>query len=65
MSEKTKSFEETIKEIEQIVESLEKGDLPLEGMLAAFEKGVDLSKGCVKILDNAEKRITVRQPDTV
>ena len=57
MSEKT--FETAIKEIEQIVTSLEKGDMPLDEMLTAFEKGIALSKTCTKMLDSAEKRINV------
>ncbi|MBR5227897.1 MAG: exodeoxyribonuclease VII small subunit [Clostridia bacterium] len=54
-----KSFEESIKELEQTVQSLEKGDLTLEQALEAFEKGIALSKECNEKLDLAEKKINI------
>ncbi|HXG66273.1 MAG TPA: exodeoxyribonuclease VII small subunit [Blastocatellia bacterium] len=52
-----KSFEESLKELERIVERLEEGDLPLEESLALFEQGVRLSRLCQKRLDDAEQRV--------
>ena len=49
-------FEESIKELEKIVESLEKGDCGLSESLDLFEKGIKLSKECNDMLDKAEKR---------
>ena len=52
-----KGFEESIKELEEIVEQLEKGDASLNDSLKLFENGIKLSKSCQKMLDNAEKNI--------
>ncbi len=57
MSDKKKSFEEALAELEEIVRQLEKDEIPLEQALEAFEKGVRLSKYCAKCLDEAEQRI--------
>lgn len=52
-------FEESIKELEKIVASLEKGDIGLEESLDLFEKGIKLSKACNEMLDKAEKKVSV------
>ena len=52
-------FEESIKELEKIVEKLEKGDIGLDESLELFEKGIKLSKVCNKMLDKAEKKVSV------
>lgn len=52
-------FEESIKELEKIVESLEKGDCGLSESLDLFEKGIKLSKECSDMLDKAEKKVSV------
>ncbi|MCI8411168.1 MAG: exodeoxyribonuclease VII small subunit [Clostridia bacterium] len=54
-----KSFEEQIEELEQIVNQLEKGDLNLDDSVAKFEEGIKISKECNKILEKAEKKITI------
>jgi exodeoxyribonuclease VII small subunit len=51
------SFEESIKRLAEIVEQLEKGDLPLEQSLALFEDGVRLARSSQQELDRAEKRV--------
>ena len=56
---KAKSFEESIKELENIVAVLEKGDCPLDEAVELFEKGVKLSKECHITLDNAEQKIKI------
>ena len=53
------SFESSLKELEEIVEQLEAGDLPLERSLELFEKGVTLSRDCQQRLDEAERRVEV------
>lgn len=53
------NFEETIKNLEQIANELEKGDLNLDESVAKFEQGMKLSKICNDILENAEKRISI------
>lgn len=53
------NFEETMEKLEQIANTLEKGDLSLEESLTKFEEGMKLSKKCNEILENAEKKITI------
>ena len=50
-------YEQTLKELEGIVETLEKGSLPLEESLALYEKGVALTKLCESYLESAQQRI--------
>lgn len=57
MAEK-KSFEQTMEELEQVVEALEAGQIELDQALLLFEKGIKLSKACQKILDQAEQKVT-------
>jgi exodeoxyribonuclease VII small subunit len=52
-----KTFETSLKELEDIVLQLESEDLPMEKALSLFEKGTELSKTCGKTLDDAEKKI--------
>ena len=55
----SKSFEEQIEKLEEIVADLEKGDLNLDDSVAKFEEGIQISKECNKILEEAEKKITI------
>jgi len=57
MTEKT--FESSLKELEEIVGRLEGGDLPLEQSLELFEQGVRLSRDCQKRLDEAERKVEI------
>lgn len=57
MTDTIKDFESAIAELEQIVTKLEAGDLPLEGSLALFERGVTLSRYCHEQIGAAERRI--------
>lgn len=50
-------FEEALQKLEQIVEQLEQGDLPLDKSLEIFEEGIKLSRLCTKQLEEAEQRI--------
>ncbi len=54
-----KGFEASMKELEEIVTKLESGDVGLEESLKLFEKGIQLSKSCQKILSDAEKKVSV------
>jgi exodeoxyribonuclease VII small subunit len=60
---KKQTFEDAMKQLEQIVQELEKGDQPLETAIAKFEEGVKLSKYCSQKLDETEKRIAVLLKD--
>ncbi len=53
------SFEESLKQLESIVDQLEKGDLPLEQSLKLFEEGVALSAACKQELDAAEGKVQI------
>lgn len=55
----TMNFEETMKQLEQIAGELEKGDLNLDESVSKFEQGMQLSKNCSKMLEDAEKRISI------
>ncbi|EFR44037.1 MULTISPECIES: exodeoxyribonuclease VII small subunit [Streptococcus] len=57
MSSKKQTFEEGLQELEAIVTKLENGDVPLEEALAEFQKGMILSKGLQKTLQDAEKTL--------
>jgi exodeoxyribonuclease VII small subunit len=50
-------FEEALKKLEGIVETMESGDLPLETLLARFEEGTRLVKMCQAKLEEAELKI--------
>ena len=56
-------FEEALSRLEEAVKSLEKGDLPLEESLKVFEEGVRLSKNCLKMLEEAEKKVEILVQD--
>ncbi len=51
------SFEQTIKELSDIVGKIEQGRIPLQDSLQQYEKGMTLIKHCREILAKAEKRI--------
>lgn len=55
--EKTITFETAVSELETIVQTLEKGDLPLEEAVALFEKGVRLSRICSGKLGLAQEKV--------
>lgn len=50
-------FEEALKKLETIVETMEAGDLPLETLMARFEEGISLAKICQAKLAEAELKI--------
>jgi len=53
------SFEQAIAELEALVDTLEKGELTLEESLAAFERGIGLTRACQKALDEAEQKVRI------
>jgi exodeoxyribonuclease VII small subunit len=59
MDTSPKDFESAIAELEQIVKTLEEGELPLEKSLELYERGVQLSRFCHGRLEDAERRIEV------
>lgn len=53
------NFEKSMEDLEKIAKELEKDDLSLDESIKKFEEGMNLSKNCKEILDNAEKKITI------
>jgi len=52
-------FEQSMKELEKIVEALESGTLSLEDSLQRFEQGIQLTRGCQKALQEAEQKVKI------
>ena len=63
--EQSKSFETAMKRLEEIVRTMERGELPLEESLKLFEEGTALVRSCAKQLDEAEMKIVklMKGPD--
>lgn len=55
--EKSKTFETSMQRLEEIVRTMERGELPLEQSLELFKEGTDLVNFCGKLLDDAELQI--------
>jgi len=58
-NESSVNFEETMKKLEEIANELEKNDLDLDTSVSKFEEGMKLSKQCSKMLEEAEKKISI------
>ena len=54
-----KTFEQSMKQLERIVQELEGGDLPLETAIKKFEEGMKLTKVCSQKLDETEKKVSI------
>ncbi|MBG55773.1 MAG: exodeoxyribonuclease VII small subunit [Deltaproteobacteria bacterium] len=57
MKTENETFENALKNLEETVEKLEEGTIPLNEALKTFESGVHWSRECKKFLDNAGQRI--------
>ena len=57
MSTKPASFEENLIRLEEIVRTMEKGDIPLDKSLDLFQEGTALLQLCGKLLDDAELEV--------
>ncbi len=53
----TPDFEHSLAALETLVSQMEQGDLPLEDALKAFEEGVQLTRQCQEILNEAEQKV--------
>lgn len=51
------TFEESMKRLEEIVNHLEKGDIPLQKSISLFEEGTSLIAACSTMLDEAEQKV--------
>ena len=52
------SFEEAMKNLEEIVEKLEEGDVPLEEAISIYKQGMNLSRLCHTKLKSVEEQLT-------
>jgi exodeoxyribonuclease VII small subunit len=58
------TFEAKLAELEQLVEQLESGELELADSLDRFKRGIELSKQCRSMLDEAQQTVDeIMQPD--
>ena len=60
MSKKTEAgpdFEKTLAELEKLVVNLEQGDLSLDESLSGFKRGIELTRQCQSVLDNAQQTV--------
>ncbi|WP_432746385.1 exodeoxyribonuclease VII small subunit [Methylobacter sp. G7] len=55
----TTLFEDSLVELEQLVNQLEQGELSLEDSLKSFERGVNLTRICQKALQGAEQKVQI------
>lgn len=58
-----KKFEPALARLEEIVQELEQGDLPLEQSLKLFEEGIKLSRICNARLEEAERKVEILLKD--
>jgi exodeoxyribonuclease VII small subunit len=59
--EQKMTFEEAMAQIDKIIQQLESSDIPLDQMIALYEKGMALSKQCMAQLDEYDARIETLQ----
>jgi exodeoxyribonuclease VII small subunit len=58
-SAKKLDLEKSLSNLEEIVEELESGDLPLESAMKKFEEGIKLTRGCQAALKDAEQKVQI------
>ena len=57
MNQNSKSFEQNMQRLEQIVRAMERGEVSLEESLELFTEGTELVRSCGKLLDEAELQV--------
>lgn len=60
---KPADLEKSLKHLEQIVDELESGDLPLETAMQRFEEGIKLTQSCQTALKDAEQKVDILMQD--
>ncbi len=53
------NLEKSLADLEDLVEELETGDLPLEKAMKKFEEGIKLTRSCQKALKDAEQKVEI------
>lgn len=58
-TKKTPNLEKSLAELEELVDDLESGDLPLEKAMKKFEDGIKLTRSCQAALKEAEQKVQI------
>ncbi|MCH8116810.1 MAG: exodeoxyribonuclease VII small subunit [Proteobacteria bacterium] len=58
-AKKSLNLEKSLADLENLVEELESGDLPLETAMKKFEEGIKLTRGCQTALKEAEQKVEI------
>lgn len=57
------SFEGSLAQLEEIIQAMESGDMPLDAALASYKQGIELLKFCQGKLADAEQQLRVLEND--
>ena len=57
------SFETALAQLEDIIQAMEGGDLPLESALTSYKQGIELIKFCQGKLSDAEQQLKILEND--
>ena len=57
MNKQNMTFEASMQRLEQIVRTMERGDVPLEESLKLFQEGTELVRTCNELLENAQLQV--------
>lgn len=57
------TFEEQVKRLEEILQTIESGKTPLEEANKLFSEGVELAKNCFDMLEKSRGKVTVLQAE--
>lgn len=58
-TKKAINLEKSLSDLEELVEELESGDLPLDKAMKKFEEGIKLTRGCQTALKEAEQKVEI------
>ena len=58
------NLEKSLADLEELVDELESGDLPLEKAMKKFEEGIKLTRGCQTALKEAEQKVEILLQNT-
>ena len=57
------SFESSLAQLEDIIQAMESGDMPLDAALASYKQGIELMKFCQQKLADAEQQLRILEND--
>ena len=64
MAGKKLTFEQSLDRLDEIVRTLESGNIPLADSMKLFEEGTGLLASCTKLLDEAEQKVVILKKGT-